>query len=331
MKLHEKNTPKNRRALHIALAVCVTLILFVSLYGNYAALSNSTETFKSKFNLLNPIISIVNKYDLLVGFRELRTYLNETYTSYPGYTVGIYFEYLPTGDNISVNQNSRIWPASLVKIPVAMAVMKKVEKGVWNFDNELVILDDDKDSTYGDLYREPTGTSYSIRDMLMATLGKSDNTAHYVLLRNLDPIELEDVYVKIGLDDIIEALKLSPKEEEQDNRITAKRYSTFFRALYNSTYLGPEYSQMFLGFLEAAPKENLEFGLPEGVRFIHKTGVRTDQNVWADSGIVYVPGRPYLLTVMIQKKDPGQPQSGEVENLFKTISEKVYFHVTNAQ
>lgn len=328
MNQHKKELRDDRKVLYFACIVCVATVLFVSL-SEYRYAS-ATKRFVLKYNYLNPSIAISDKKDLLVGFLELRTILR-SYETNPDYTIGIYFEYLPTGENISVSQNARIWPASLIKIPVAMAAMKKVEKGIWNFDNELVILDDDKDSTFGDLYREPTGTSLSIKDFLAASLGKSDNTAHYVLLRNLDSTELEDVYNHIGLDDIIDALKHSPKDEEQDNRITAKRYSTFFRSLYNSTYLSPEYSQLLLDLLEAAPKENLEFGLPEGVHFVHKTGVRTDENVWADSGIVYVPGRPYLLTVMIQKKEMGQPKSGEIEALFTTISETVYSHVANAQ
>jgi len=39
----------------------------------------------------------------------------------------------------------RILPASLIKVPLAMAVMKKIESGDWNLYNELVLMKEDRD------------------------------------------------------------------------------------------------------------------------------------------------------------------------------------------
>lgn len=82
--------------------------------------------------------------------------------------------------------------------------------------------------------------------------------------------------------------------------------------------------------LKHAPKEFLSSGLPEDVIFVHKTGTRIDELVRADSGIVYVPGRPYLLTVMIQKKKGGTINEQEVNKIFKSISEEIYTYVVKA-
>lgn len=43
-------------------------------------------------------------------------------------SISLYFEYLNTGANISINPDLRILPASLIKVPLAMAVMKKIER-----------------------------------------------------------------------------------------------------------------------------------------------------------------------------------------------------------
>ncbi|GIV28736.1 MAG: hypothetical protein KatS3mg027_2550 [Bacteroidia bacterium] len=51
--------------------------------------------------------------------------------------------------------------------------------------------------------------------------------------------------------------------------------------------------------------------------------------VWADSGIVYVPSRPYLLTVMIEKKLKENVNDSEVNELFKNISQEIYNYVAN--
>lgn len=307
---------------------CILCIVVLYTYCIY--IPNKTMTSSSSYTFLNPALTFLDKKDRIVNFQELRDYLTNTYEKRDDYLVSIYFEYLPTGANISVNKDEKIWPASLIKIPVAMAIMKKVQNHVWKLSNDLVILDDDKDSEYGDMYKESTGTTHSVQTFLEKSLIDSDNTAHFVLLRNLDGAELEDVYVHLGLDDVIETLKKSPKmENEIDNRITAKRYSIFFRSLYNATYLDPEYSELFLQILGNAPKDLLGKGLPSEVPFVHKTGIRIDESVRADSGIVYAKGRPYILTVMMQKKK-GKLDEAEVSALFEKISNKVYTYVATA-
>jgi len=44
----------------------------------------------------------------------------------------VYFEYLPTGANISINKDAEFFPASLLKVPVAMAIAKKIDKREWD-------------------------------------------------------------------------------------------------------------------------------------------------------------------------------------------------------
>lgn len=85
---------------------------------------------------------------------------------------------------------------------------------------------------------------------------------------------------------------------------------------------------MFLQILEKAPKELINQGLPSDITFVHKTGIRIDEKVKADAGIVYVPGRPYLITVMIQQKKKGEFNQEAIDGLFKNISEEIYSHVT---
>jgi beta-lactamase class A len=283
-------------------------------------------------SFLNPSLSIFKKENMIVDFQDLRKSLQNKFEGEnKKYLTSIYFEYLPTGANIAVNKDTEIWPASLIKIPVAMAALKKVQDKKWKIDNELVIFDEDKDSEYGGMYKEPTGTTYSIETFLEKSLVDSDNTAHFVLLRNLDGEELEDVYIHLGMDDVISALKRSKGDEDIDNRITAKRYTVFFRSLYNASYLNQEYSELFLNVLSRAPRDLLSKGLPEDVMFVHKTGIRIDEFVRADSGIVYAKNRPYLLTVMVQAKSKEDFDEDMMVKIFESISNEVYTYVTEAR
>lgn len=289
-----------------------------------ASISELTE----RYSLLDPAAIVSNEQDLLVRFQPLRSAMLAQFENHEKFHIGLYFEYLPTGSNIVINNDRAMWPASLIKIPVAMAVMKKVERGEWRLDNQLVILDEDKDSSFGDLYLEPTGTTLTIEELLKYALVDSDNTAHFVLLRNLDAEELEDVFTHLGLDEVLEGLKKNPDENSVDNRMTAKTYSVFFRSLFNATYLSPDNSQLFLKYLVDSPAEYAKSGVPSEVIFTHKTGVREEDGVWADSGIVYEYRRPYIVTIMLEKKNLEEEVTNEeIEALFKDISSQIYTYV----
>lgn len=306
----------------------VSLGMLICGLGGYLFWPASISEMTSQYSLLDPAAIVSNEQDLLVRFQPLRSAMLAQFENHEKFTIGMYFEYLPTGANIVVNNDKAMWPASLIKIPVAMAVMKKVERGEWRLDNRLVILDEDKDSSFGDMYLKPTGTTLTIEELLKYTLVDSDNTAHFVLLRNLNAEELEDVFTHLGLDDVLEGLKKNPEADSVDNRMTAKTYSVFFRSLFNATYLSPDNSQLFLNYLVDGPTEYAKSGVPEEVIFTHKTGIREEEGVWADSGIVYENRRPYLLTIMIEKKNPADEVSKEeIENLFKDISSQIYTYV----
>lgn len=329
MSTIDKSKQSRKYSLALFAGIGCVLSIIVGIVAVHIFRTYDTTNALRRYSFLGPAAVLQDKQDALVNFHPLRESLKNTYTNHDDYLVSIYFEYLPTGAHISVNRDARIWPASLIKIPVAMAAMKKVERGDWKLSNELVILDEDKDRDFGELYRKPTGTTIAIEQLLEESLARSDNTAHFVLLRNIESSELEEVFIHLGLDETLEALKRAPTELEVDNRMTARGFSIFFRSLYNATYLSPEYSQMFLSILLNSPREYLALGLPEEVPFAHKTGIRADDQVWVDSGIVYLARRPYLLTVMIQKNPNALVPTSSPEELFSVISKEVHDYVAN--
>lgn len=262
--------------------------------------------------LLSPIRNFVDDKDVIVNLKPLRDYLANTYESDPG--VSIYFEFLNTGSNISISKDAEFFPASLLKVPVAMAIIKKIEQGKWKWDNELVILSSDKDSHFADLYKEKTGSRHTIESLIKEVLVNSDNTAYSVLLRNLERDELDIVYKHLGLDDFF----------TKKGNISAKRYAVVMRSLYGAAFLSKEDSEKVLLWLTETPfTKYLEQGLPSEVMFAHKIGVSDVEDVSMDAGIVYVPGRPYLLIVMTHRK-------GEVaKRIMKDVAERAYTYIVS--
>lgn len=281
---------------------------------------STADSFKNPYPLIDPARSIVNQEHFFSTIEPLRQKFKAIVSDYEkdGTSIGLYFEFLNTGANVSINQDERFWPASLSKMPTAMAVMKKVEKGDWKLSNELVLFEDDKDTRFGDLYKQPVGTRFTIEALLKAILIHSDNTAHKILVRNLSSDEYTDIFEALGMEDLF----------DQNYNITAKEYSRIFRSLYNASYLNRVHSQQLLTWLsETQFKGYLGSGLPSDVIFAHKIGEEDEEKVFLDSGIVYIPNRPYLITVMVSDKDTGGKQ--KATEIMQKISQEAYTYVKN--
>ncbi len=143
---------------------------------------------------------------------------------------------------------------------------------------------------------------------------ESDDTARNIFVRTIGPQNIGDVLTYLGLEDVI----------DDNQKITPQRYSNFWRALYSAGYLSADDSQTLLQMLALPHDENLlPAGMPSSTIFSHKIGVFDD--VYSDSGIVYVPDRPYILTIMMVGSSTDQVQS-----FMKTVSADVYQYVTTS-
>src|SRR3989344_4570154 len=186
--MREKNNPqeKSRKYVIILSAVVVALLALnaILLFKNRNESKSAESAGGDKYNLLNPARKFIKQEDLIINFQPLRDYLNDKYQADPN--VSIYFEYLPTGSNIAISKDAEFYPASLIKVPIAMAAAKKIEKGEWKWDSKLVLMAADKDDKFGTLYKEPTGSTYTIEELIKRSLVDSDNTAHFIILRNLE-------------------------------------------------------------------------------------------------------------------------------------------------
>ncbi len=292
----------------IAVTLIITNILtLVLLFGK------SPENRGRDYPLVDIARSYIQQEHFIVNIQPLREELIKLVESEGSDKISIYFEFLNTGANVQINNELRFYPASLVKLPSALVTMKKIERGEWNMDSRLVLFEEDKDPRYGDLYKQPVGTSFSMRELLEALLKNSDNTAHRMLMRNLSGDELQELKDAIGLDDLF--------DEKQE--VSAKEYSRLFRALYNSSFLRRSGSQQILEWLSQTRfKDSLDAGVSNQIVFPHKIGDDDVEKNYLDSGIVYVPNRPYLITVMVKELDEAKAQQ-----IMKKASEAAYKYV----
>jgi len=293
------------------------------MFLGYIYFQNRPETiknFKNPYPYLDPARSFIEQKYFFSTIEPVRRQMKETVEKYSanGNKIGVYFEYLNTGANVSINQEERFWPASLSKMPTAFAVMKKVEKGEWKLSNELVLLADDKDERFGDLYKQSVGTRFTIEELLRQSLTNSDNTAHKILVRNLKSEDYTDIFEALGVEELY----------DKNYDITAKEYSRIFRSLFSASYLNRQHSEDLLKWLSQTNfNEFLGTGVPSGIRFSHKIGEEYERVVFLDSGIVYIPNKPYIITVMVKVDDGGG--DARAKEIMGELSKEAYNYVSS--
>ena len=96
--------------------------------------------------------------------------------------LGVYVRDLDTGESAAYRADERWYLASMVKLPVAMAVLRAVERGEFTLDTTLRLRAADIVDGAGDTLHHPPGTALSIRYLLEQMVIQSDNTASDMLI-----------------------------------------------------------------------------------------------------------------------------------------------------
>ena len=126
---------------------------------------NSIVEFKNEHPLLDPARNFIAQEDFIINLQPLREELKKIVSRHSTLQISLYFEFLNTGANIAINPDINIWPASLPKVPMAMAVMKKVEYGDWSINKKFELTEKDRDPRYGNLFNSPVGREFSLEDL----------------------------------------------------------------------------------------------------------------------------------------------------------------------
>jgi beta-lactamase class A len=301
------------------------LFLILSIVAGIYAFNTDTQinkAYSKTYPLLDPNRQFQDKKDLIINIQPLRDYLKSLPEKNKDWAeMSIYFEVLNTGANITVNPDLDVWPASLSKLPISMVAIKKVEKGEWTLDKKFKMDIEYVDEQEIPKRVENIGKDFELSFVLERLLLESDNTAYRMILKQLTKAEIDSLTYVVGLEQLF----------NNDSKISAKEYIRLLRVLYNAAYLNEEHSNYLLELLDRSKFDGfLSFGIPSNIPFAHKWGRNDLNNVYADSGILYIPNRPVLISVMIQGKS-GDVTSDrkKAEALMREIGEKVYVYINN--
>ncbi len=303
----------------------IFILLILSLAGNvflFNKIKNNQPPSQEKFALLStsaniPIDSNMQSSGVILHFVPLKGKIEEKLKSLSAeQKFGIYLQDIHSGAWFGINEKEGFMPASLLKIPIAMAVLKKIENKEIKEDQKIEIIQEDVDALAGAADRLKVGGEETVWNLMKLMIKDSDNTAKNVLKRQLRPEEINEVFTHVGIE--------NPYLKEDENQlVTSRQFSRLFKALYFSTFLTPEFSEKLLDLTTETRVESLiAAGVPWEIQVAHKYGERFD--LLHDCGIIYHPVNPYFLCIMTSKIELPEAQS-----LMKEISAEVYKFVSN--
>lgn len=277
----------------------------------------SEERFRADtktYEFLSPRIFRDVHPDFIFNFLQLRADLHKRLDPL-GDNFGMYFEYLPTGTSININAGSEFYAASLFKLPVVMAYYRHKERtGEKNL--KVKLTKEMLDNRFGDLWMKGVGYEISLDEAVKLALIKSDNTAAEALAPAITQEDFDDVY---------EGLDIDLQIASEGAVMTARNYSSILKALYYSAVLTKADSQEILSYLTQSEfDDKLRAGIPTDIKVAHKIGVIDNQS-YRDCGIVYVPGRSYILCMISNGTED------EARERMKSVSKMIYDYVSSAK
>ena len=302
-------------------AICIGLLLVGLLVGiiieklflfQISFLAPKTLSIRSGQNgLINPLLECdqaQGSFVELTSFKDkTQTLINNLEKDPSIFQVSTYYRDLNDGPWFGINENASFSPASLLKVPLAIAYFKLSESSLPGILQKTLVYngpDPRWPIIVQNILPEKTlqkGQTYTYEQLIQNMLSYSDNQAYYELFTNINLPDLLNVYNDFNL-------QLNGPGTEDDSIVSVAGYSKFFRILFNASYLNQTDSNKILSFL-VSPEFNsgLVAGVPKGIMVAHKFGEREDDTSTlkqlSDCGVVYYPKHPYLLCTMVKGSD----------------------------
>jgi beta-lactamase class A len=211
--------------------------------------------------------------------------------------------------------------ASLIKVPIVMAVYQLAAQNELNLDERITMQAADQVGGSGILQNQPAGSVYTIRELCGYMLTVSDNTAGNLILQRIGFEPVNRYMEAIGANQTrVQRLFLddAARLAGRDNLTSPADMSLLLRLLNNRAFAGAQ--EILTSMANSTDRSKLVARLPDDLTVAHKTGTLT--GVEHDVGIVQLANRPYVVVFLskgVASRDAG------VQTIARS-SELIYTH-----
>jgi beta-lactamase class A len=292
---------------------CLTLSIVGFVLGRFSNLNLKSDVLETRnkedYKFINPLLECEsNEFSKTAALEPLRKKLDavineQKHIGNINYA-SVYIRDLNDGPWLGINEKDNFSPASLVKVPLMITYYKAAEKRP-ELLNETIAIEASASSSQSilpEITLVPKQT-YTINELINRMIIYSDNQAYELLQSYIDNKLIVKTYTDLGID-LTDAYS-----DPNGNILSVKYYASFFRILFNASYLDKDMSEKALNLLSQVKYKN---GLVKGVNnpsieIAHKFGERTYESSGEkqlhDCGIIYLPNKPHLVCIMTRGTD----------------------------
>lgn len=205
----------------------------------------------------------------------------------------IYVKQLSTGKEAGINENQRMYAASIMKLPYLYYVQEKINQGDVQLDTALKYVPEVnefpgsyKPEGSGSLPKKADNKEYSVKDLITKTAKESDNVAHnilgYYITNKSDETFKQQMTVLSG-----------ENWDVQDKLASAKMAGQVMESIYNQ-------NGFVLESLSKTSYDNQRIAKNISVSVAHKIGDADEFK--HDTGVVYTES-PFIISIFTKNSD----------------------------
>lgn len=228
--------------------------------------------------------------------------LEELYSLDQGFegALGVAAIDLETGRTFALNGDTVFAQASVIKIPILVRLYQAERDGEFRFSDKVTLQPSEAVGGSGSLQHElkKGPVTLTVRELAAAMIVESDNTATNRLIRLAGMEQVNRMLEAHGfavtrLNRVM--IDGEAARQNRENVSTPNEMARLVEQIYRAKIVDKSASAEILDLMKRV-RGGMRMGLPPGI----ETAVKTGQvpGVRGESGIVFVPGRPFVLSVM---------------------------------
>lgn len=233
------------------------------------------------------------KQEVDFDIEEIQSQVQKVLSKYDG-DISVYFKDLRTEQSFYINPKN-MYPCCMIKVPALIKIFQEIENG--NIDHAAHATEIEQMITIS------SNTAYN---NLAALLGSGNGI--------FGLYQINQMCIELGLENTELHHGLFPGEnfftDGGANTSNPKDIGILFEKLYKKEIISDKACQDMISILKACEdRDEIQAGLDKGIEFAHKTGAA--DLLYHDGGIVYLPGRDYILVIF----------SNEVSRMYDMMQE----------
>ncbi len=263
--------------------------------------------------------------------KKLNKKLQEAISGFNG-DIGIYVKSIRTGKTVAINADTVFPTASIVKVPILIGVMDKLNKKELNYDQELLYRDSLLYSDYDVLGSFRDTVKILLKKVIMFMITTSDNTAS-LWLQSLagTGTRINEILDSLGLKDTRVNSRTPGRENNRTfygwGQTTPAEMGRIFEMIYQNRVISAEACERMMRCLGRNywDEDEAISEIPPYIEVFSKNGCVNA--VRSEVLLVNAPGNPYIFCIFTKNnKDISWTHTNEAWEMARKVSSLLWHY-----